>query len=218
MPILFPKKVFTYAALCFGISMWHIPVVAQVKNTRPDTSLFSLQQIKKLSVEELMNIQVTSVSKRPEKLSEVASAIQVITQEDIRRSGATSVPEALKLAPNLEVARYNSYAWIITARGFSNVFANKLLVMIDGRTVYSPLFAGVYWDAQSVLLEDIDRIEVISGPGGTLWGANAVNGVINIITKKAKDTKGLYLSAAAGNDLHDQVSARYGGSIGSAIS
>lgn len=170
-----------------------------------------------MSFEELMNIEVTSVSKRPEKLSEVASAIQVITQEDIHRSGATTLPEALALAPNLQVAKYNSYAWVISARGFNNVFSNKLLVMIDGRTVYSPLFAGVYWDAQSVPLQDIDRIEVISGPGGTLWGANAVNGVINIITKKAKDTRGLYVSAAAGNYLHDQFSARYGGAIGSSI-
>lgn len=164
-----------------------------------------------------MNIEVTSVSKRPEKLSEVASAIQVITQDDIRRSGATSLPEALKLSPNLQVAQYNSYAWIISARGFNNVFSNKLLVMIDGRTVYSPLFAGVYWDAQSVLLEDIERIEIISGPGGTIWGANAVNGVINIITKKAKDTQGLYASAAAGNYLNHKLSARYGGKIGPSI-
>jgi len=170
-----------------------------------------------MSFEELMNIEVTSVSKKPEKLSEVASAIQVITQEDIHRSGATNLPEALSLSPNLQVAKYNSYAWVISARGFNNVFSNKLLVMIDGRTVYSPLFAGVYWDAQSVPLEDIDRIEVISGPGGTLWGANAVNGVINIITKKTKDTQGLYVSAAAGGYLRDQIYARYGGSISSSI-
>nr|WP_294942636.1 TonB-dependent receptor [uncultured Mucilaginibacter sp.] len=182
-----------------------------------DTLQFSPQKIKQLSVEELMNIEVTSVSKRPEKLSEVASAIQVITNEDIRRSGATNLPEALKLSPNLHVAQYNAYAWIISARGFNNVFANKLLVMIDGRTVYSPLFAGVFWDAQYLPLEAVDRIEVISGPGGTLWGANAVNGVINIITKKAKDTQGLYLSAAAGGYLNNQVSARYGGQIGKSL-
>jgi len=195
------------------------PVFAQLnKKSIPDTDMLSVQQIKNMSVEDLMNIEVTSVSKRPEKLSEVASAIQVITQEDIRRSGAVNLPDALRLSPNLQVAQYNAYAWVISARGFNNVFSNKLLVMIDGRTVYSPLFAGVYWDAQSVPLQDIDRIEVISGPGGTLWGANAVNGVINIITKKAKDTQGLYVSAAGGgHSLHDQYVARYGGHIGNAI-
>lgn len=200
--------------VCIGVS----PVCAQFnKNAAPVTDTLSVQQIKKMSVEELMNIEVTSVSKRPEKLSEVASAIQVITQEDIRRSGAVNLPDALKLSPNLQVAQYNAYAWVISARGFNNVFSNKLLVMIDGRTVYSPLFAGVFWDAQSIPLQDIDRIEVISGPGGTLWGANAVNGVINIITKKAKDTQGLYVSAAGGNSLHDQFVARYGGRIGKAV-
>ncbi|MDB5141457.1 MAG: TonB-dependent receptor [Mucilaginibacter sp.] len=216
MKHIYPSML-TWVLFCFSFSLPVSAVFSQDKKRPVADTLLTAQQIKTLSVEQLMNIQVTSVSKRPEKLSEVASAIQVITQEDIRRSGATSLPEALKLAPNLEVARYNSYAWIITARGFSNVFANKLLVLIDGRTVYSPLFAGVFWDAQSVPLEDIDRIEVISGPGGTLWGSNAVNGVINIITKKAKDTPGLYLSAAAGNQMHDQFSARYGGKIGSSI-
>lgn len=218
MKHIYPNQVLAWAMLCIGLNLTTKPAFAQQKKgTGIDTGLFTVQQIKKLSIEELITIEVTSVSKHPEKLSEVASAIQVITQEDIHRSGATSLPEALKLAPNLQVARYNSYAWIITARGFGNVFANKLLVLIDGRPVYSPLFAGVYWDAQSVLLEDVERIEVISGPGGTLWGSNAVNGVINIITKKAKDTPGLYLSAAAGNQLHNQFSARYGGKIGSSI-
>jgi iron complex outermembrane receptor protein len=167
-------------------------------------------------MEELMNVEVevTSVSRRPEKLSEVASAIQVITREDISRSAATNLPEALRLLPNLQVAQLSANAWIISARGFDASFSNKLLVMIDGRTVYSPLFAGVYWDAQSVLLEDVERIEVVSGPGGTLWGANAVNGVINIITKSAKNTKGLYASGAAGSFLRDFGAVRYGGSIG----
>jgi iron complex outermembrane recepter protein len=172
------------------------------------------QALKKLSIEELMNIEVTSVSKAPEKLTQAASAIQVITQDDILRSGATSIPEALRLAPNLQVAQLNSHHWIISARGFNSTFANKLLVMIDGRTVYSPLFAGVFWDAQNVLLADVDRIEIISGPGGTLWGANAVNGIINIITKRAKDTGGLYVSASVGSVLKDLMEARYGGTIG----
>ena len=176
------------------------------------------EDLKKLSMEELMNLKVTSVSRRPEKLTEVASAIQVITHDEIRRSGATSIPEALRLASNLQVAQLNSSAWIISARGFNAVFSNKLLVMIDGRTVYSPLFAGVFWDVQNVLLEDVDRIEVISGPGGTAWGANAVNGVINIITRKASETQGLYASAGAGNYLRQKGSLRYGGTLGSNLS
>ncbi len=208
----FPQKAITCLLLCLIAGAFHSIALAQV-----DSARYTAAGIKKLSIDELMNIEVTSVSRHAEKLSEVASAIQVITNEDIRRSGAKSLPEALRLAPNLQVAQYNSYAWIISARGFNNVFSNKLLVMIDGRTVYSPLFAGVYWDVQSVMLEDVDRIEVISGPGGTMWGSNAVNGVINIITKKAKDTKGLYLSAGAGTYLHDNVTARYGGSIGKSI-
>lgn len=174
----------------------------------------SIDTLKQLSLEELLNLEVTSVSRREEKLSEVASAIQVITREDIRRSAATSLPEALRLATNLQAGQLNSNAWIIGARGFNSAFPNKLLVMIDGRTVYSPLFAGVFWDAQSVVLEDIERIEVISGPGGTLWGANAVNGVINIITRKATDTAGLYATAAGGSFLRQHEAVRYGGKLG----
>jgi iron complex outermembrane receptor protein len=184
----------------------------------------SSTQLKKLSLEELMNIEVSLVSKSPQKLSEVPSAIQVITDEDIRRSGATQLTEALRLASNLMVAQTNSHDWAITSRGFNGAplanyrLANKLLVMINGRSIYSPLFGGVFWDAQSVFLEDIDRIEVVSGPGGTLWGANAVNGVINVITKKASDTQGLFVSAAAGTFLKDVASLRYGGKITKGLS
>ncbi|MGA9335452.1 MAG: TonB-dependent receptor [Rudaea sp.] len=160
-----------------------------------------------------MNIKVTSVSRRPEKLSKTASAIQVITGEEIRRSGATSLPEALRLAGNLDVAQKNSHDWAITARGFNTALANKLLVMIDGRTVYTPLFSGVFWDSQNYLLADIDRIEVISGPGGTLWGANAVNGVINIITKRARDTQGLYAEAGGGSRSQGFGGLRYGAKL-----
>lgn len=174
----------------------------------------SPKQIKRLSVEELMNLEVTLVSRTPEKLTTVASAIQVITSEDIRRSAATNIPEALRLAGNLQVAQLSSSVWIISARGFNNVFANKLLVMIDGRTVYTPLYGGVLWEQQNVLLEDVDRIEVVSGPGGTLWGANAVNGIINIITKHSSQTKGLYASITAGDFVQDIASLRYGGSLG----
>src|SRR5580658_5801993 len=146
----------------------------------------SPSELKNMSLEQLFDTEVTSVSREPEKLSESPSAIQIITQDDIERSGASSIPEALRLADNLDVAQINSHDWGISARGFNTDLANKLLVLIDGRSVYTPLFSGVFWDVQDYLLEDIDRIEVISGPGGTLWGANAVNGVINIITKSAK--------------------------------
>ncbi len=169
--------------------------------------------LKQMSVDELMDIQVTSVSKRPEKLSETASAIQVITDDDIRRAGATSLPEALRLASNLEVAQVDSRQWAISARGFNNVFADKMLVLIDGRTVYTPLYAGVYWDVQDTMIEDLDRIEVISGPGATQWGANAVNGVINITTKSAKDTQGSLLVAGIGTELRNSDEVRYGGKL-----
>ncbi|HEY6451760.1 MAG TPA: TonB-dependent receptor [Steroidobacteraceae bacterium] len=184
------------------------PCLAQ---SDPDGAAPSIGQLKQLNLEDLMNVQVTSVARRPQKLLDTASAIQVITQDDIRRSGATSLPEALRLADNLEVAQKNSHDWAISARGFNTALANKLLVMIDGRTVYTPLFSGVFWDIQDYPLADIDRIEVISGPGGTLWGANAVNGVINIITKSATATQGLSVEAGAGSELKDSGTVRYGG-------
>ena len=190
-------------------------VKAQVTGSVQDT-LWAIE-LKELSLEELMNIEVTSVSRHPEKLGEVASAIQVITGDDIRRSGASNIPEALKLAANLAVAQRGSHSWGISARGFNTELANKLLVMIDGRTVYTPLFSGVFWDRQDYLLQDIDRIEVISGPGGTLWGANAVNGVINIITKNARETRGTYLSAGGGSALQYFARMRYGGMLDSNI-
>ena len=170
----------------------------------------SSASLKNMSLEELMDIEVISTTRHPSKLFEATSAIQVITSEDIRRSGATSLPEALRLADNLDVAQRSSHDWAITARGFNTALANKLLVMIDGRTVYTPLFSGVFWDSQNYLLADIDRIEVISGPGGSLWGANAVNGVINIITKRAQETQGGYLEAGAGGELEALGGARYG--------
>src|SRR3989454_5921369 len=168
-----------------------------------------------LSLEELANLEVTSVSRRAERLSDAPASIFVITGDDIRRSGATSIPEALRLAPNLEVARVDSRQYAISARGFNqpNAIANKLLVVIDGRTVYTPLFSGVFWDAQDTLLEDVDRIEVISGPGATLWGANAVNGVINVISRRAADTQGTLLVAGAG-ELERGAAARPGGKLG----
>ena len=195
------------AALCLAF------LLASVAAADEPAYLPAPSAMKKLTLAQLMDLDVTSVSKHPEKLSEVASAIQVITGDEIRRSGATRLPEALRLASNLEVAQIDSRQWAITARGFNNVFADKMLVLIDGRTVYTPLYAGVYWDAQDVVLEDVDRIEVISGPGATQWGANAVNGVINITTKNARDTQGGLVVGAAGNELSDFGTVRYGGQL-----
>src|SRR5256714_9815584 len=166
-----------------------------------------------MSLEDLANLEVTSVSRRAERLADAPAALYVITGEDIRRSGVTSLPEALRLAPNLEVARIDARQYAISARGFNNSIGNKLLVLIDGRTVYTPLFSGVFWDAQDTLLEDVERIEVISGPGATLWGANAVNGVINVITRRAADTQGTLLVAGA-RDPQRGAAARPGGKLG----
>jgi iron complex outermembrane receptor protein len=177
----------------------------------------STAALKRLSLEELLDLEVTTVSRTEQRASEAAAAVHVITAEDIRRSGARSIPEALRLAPNLQVAQANARAWAISARGFSAPFANKLLVLIDGRSVYTPLFSGVFWDAQDTLLEDIDRIEVISGPGAALWGANAVNGIINIITRAASDTQGVLASAAAGTFERVTGAIRYGGQNGEAL-
>src|SRR6202163_3046803 len=167
-----------------------------------------------ITLEDLMNLQVTSVSKRAQKLADAAAAIFVITQDDIRRSGASSIPEALRMAPGLEVARIDQNKWAIGSRGFNGRFDNKLLVLIDGRSVYTPLFSGVYWNVQDVMLEDIDRIEVIRGPGATLWGANAVDGVINIITKPSQLTQGGMVSAEVGTGERTTESAQYGGKVG----
>ncbi|MGZ3158783.1 MAG: TonB-dependent receptor plug domain-containing protein [Burkholderiaceae bacterium] len=173
----------------------------------------SQNDLANMSLEELVNIQITSVSKKSESLSDAAASVFVITNEDIHRAGVTNLPDALRLAPNLQVAQTSASDTSISARGFNSSSADKLLVLIDGRSVYTPLFSGVFWDVQDVMLEDIDRIEVISGPGGTLWGTNAVNGVINIMTKSAKDTQGGLVSIGAGNREGD-AAFRYGGTIG----
>jgi iron complex outermembrane receptor protein len=170
------------------------------------------------SIEDLMNMEVTSVSKKEQKLSSVAAAIFVITQEDIRRSGATNIPDLLRMVPGLDVAQINANAWAISARAFNSQFADKLLVLIDGRAVYTPINGGVYWDTQDVPLEDIERIEVVRGPGGTVWGANAVNGVINIITKKAADTQGGLLTGGGGTQAQGFGTLQYGGKIKEATS
>jgi len=165
------------------------------------------------SLEDLMNIEITSVSKKEEKLFQATAAVYVITQEEIVRSGLNSIPDLLRLVPGLDVARIDGTKWAVSSRGFNNRFANKLLVLIDGRSVYTPETAGVYWEAQDVLLEDVERIEVIRGPGGTLWGANAVNGVINIITKHTRETQGGLVTAGAGSEERGFGSVRYGGKL-----
>lgn len=158
-----------------------------------------------LSLEELMNETVTSVSKQEQKLRDAPAAVSVLTNEDLRRSGVTTLPDALRLVPGMTVAAVNAREWAVSARGPGFVFANKLLVLIDGRAVYTPLFSGVYWDLQQTMLEDVDRIEVIRGPGATIWGANAVNGVINIITEPAADSAGTHLFAGGGTDRKSVV-------------
>ena len=167
-----------------------------------------------LPLEELMHIEVTSASKKAQLLSDAPAAIFVINQEDIKRSGATSIPDALRLAPGLEVGRIDANKWAVSARGFNGRFANKLLVLIDGRSIYTQAFSGVYWENQDVMLEDIDRIEVIRGPGAALWGANAVNGVINIMTKHSADTKGGLIAAGGGTQELGFGSLRYGTQLG----
>ncbi|SFB82667.1 TonB-dependent receptor plug domain-containing protein [Massilia yuzhufengensis] len=170
------------------------------------------EDLETLSLEALANVRVTSVSRRSEAAADAAASVYVISAEAIRRSGLPTLPEVLRLAPNLQVARVDARNYAVTARGFNSAFENKLLVLIDGRSVYTPLFSGVFWDAQDVVLEDVERIEVISGAGATMWGANAVNGVINIITKAAGATQGTQLSASTQRDLHIGA-VRHGGTL-----
>ena len=198
------------AALAAGM-LTALPVqAATLDDTLPD-------DLTEMSMEALMDIEITSVAKKPQKKSAAAAAIFVITNDDLRRWGVTSIPEALRRVPGVDVAKIDANKWAITSRGFNSRFANKLLVLIDGRSVYTPLFAGVYWDNQDVVLQDVERIEVIRGPGGTLWGANAVNGVINIITKSATDTQGDMVSVTAGDEVRGIGVARHGGKLKNGI-
>ncbi|MGE5206533.1 MAG: TonB-dependent receptor plug domain-containing protein, partial [Chlamydiota bacterium] len=183
-----------------------LPAPSSAQQPKPDLG--------EMSIEQLMQIKVVSAGKKEQALADTAAAVYVITQEEIRRSGVTSVPEALRLAPGVQVARIGSNAWAITIRGFNYRYPDKLLVLIDGRTVYSPIFSGVFWELHDLVLEDIDRIEVIRGPGGTMWGANAMNGVINIITKRAQDTQGGLVTAAGGSQAYASGAARYGAGSG----
>src|SRR6202171_941845 len=179
----------------------------------PQSDQDSGAPLKHLSLEQLGDIEVTTASKEPEQVWRTPAAIYVLTQDDIRRSGATSIPEVLRLVPGVEVARVTSNSWAVGIRGFGSGFSKSVLVMIDGRSVYTPLFAGVEWNVQNLLLEDVERIEVIRGPGGTIWGSNAVNGVINIITKSAQHTHGIDASAGSGNTDQSRDALRYGSSF-----
>ena len=183
--------------------------VTRAESAEQDSAVY----MKNFSLEDLLNLEVTSVSKKKEKILNAPAAVFVISSEDIRRSGVTSIPDALRMVPGVQVAKVDSSKWAISARGFNGRFANKLLVLMDGRSLYTPFYSGVFWDVQDTMLEDIDRIEIIRGPGAALWGANAVNGVINIITKNAKDTRGGLITAGAGTYERGFVGARAGGAI-----
>jgi iron complex outermembrane receptor protein len=183
-----------------------LPATSFAQQPKPDLG--------EMSIEQLMQIKVVSAGKKEQALADTAAAVYVITQEEIRRSAVTSVPEALRLAPGVQVARISANAWAITIRGFNYRYPDKLLVLVDGRTVYSPIFSGVFWELHDLVLEDIDRIEVIRGPGGTMWGANAMNGVINIITKHTQDTAGGMVTAAGGSQAYASAAARYGAGSG----
>ncbi len=178
--------------------------------TSPFISVSS-SEVLDLSLEELLQMKVTTAGKKSQTLSNVAAAVYVISNEDIRRSTATTIPELLRMVPGMSVGRLNNGEWAVSARGDNGVYANQLLVLIDGRSVYTPIFAGVWWDEQDVLLEDIERIEIVLGPGASIWGANAVNGVVNIITKNASETQGGIVAVSGGTEERYASSVRYGG-------
>ncbi len=205
-----------FIALCLGVIC--VPLISYSGSTwasEASTPIIAADNpYLGMSLEDLMQVQVSVASKKPQTLQDTAAAVFVLNHEDIRRSGATSIPEVLRLVPGVQVARLYGHAWAITSRGFISTFSNKLLVLIDGRSVFSPLFSGVYWDIQNVMLEDVDRIEVVRGSGGATWGANAVNGVINIITKSAHATQGGLLVAGGGNDEKGFGAGRYGFALG----
>lgn len=210
----FPQS--QWLPLLFVLALLNTPV--QADDPQPSAAgQAAPSTLKNLTIEQLSEIEVTSPSKEPTRAFQSPVAIYVITGEDIRRSGATTIPDALRLAPGVEVARIDGSKWSVGIRGFGTRLSRDVLVLIDGRTVYTPLFAGTYWEVQDTLLEDIDRIEVIRGPGGTVWGPNAVNGVINIITKNTKETQGAFASAGGGNQEQGFANFRYGGDDGKGL-
>jgi iron complex outermembrane receptor protein len=202
-------RFFVIATTLLTLSQLPNHVCAQAVGSGSSTSTNSTE----LTLDQLVNLTVTSVTRTETKLNDAPAAISVITQEDIERSGATSIPEALRMAPGMDVAQINASEWAVGARGFNSQYSDKLLVLEDGRSVYTPSFAGVVWGVQDLMLEDLDRIEVIRGPGASLWGANAVNGVVNIISKSAKDTQGLLVTTSAGTEMQPSTAIRYGDAI-----
>ncbi|MBN2201030.1 TonB-dependent receptor [bacterium] len=172
------------------------------------------QDLTMLSLEELMNVEVLTATRKPGLLSEIPAAIDVVTAEDIRRSGAMNIPDALRGVPGMEVARVDANKWAVSARGFNSIYSNKLLVLLDGRSLYSPIFSGVFWESHDLLMEDVSRIEVIRGPGATLWGAGAMNGIVNIVSRDAGSTPGLYLDAGGGTEELRWFNGRFGGFAG----
>jgi iron complex outermembrane receptor protein len=194
-----------------GCLLMFLAVRREVGAQEPGLGVPQKTDLASMNIEDLMNLQVTTASKTEQKLSQTAAAMYVITQEDIRRSGMSSVAELIRMVPGMDVAQVGSNTWAISSRGFNDRFANKLLVLVDGRAVYTLTYSGVYWEVQDLVLEDIDRVEVIRGPGGLLWGANAVNGVINIITKKAEDTQGALVTLESGNQERSSTTTQFGG-------
>ena len=215
-------KSFAFAAVIFGLAAslsaqeaYHTPIEPEPPAEPPSReSSRSPSELKKLPLEELVDVQITSASRRAEPLSQAASAVDVITSEDILRSGVTNIPDALRLGTEMEVAQVDGHTWAISTRGFNITAANKMQVLMDGRSLYTPLYSGVFWDVQQTFLPDIAQIEIIRGPGATLWGANAINGVINIRTKTAQETQGLLLYGGAGNEETGFGGLRYGGNVG----
>jgi iron complex outermembrane recepter protein len=200
-----------YLQICAGLCLLQAAVV----QAEPATQTTALpEDLTEISLESLTNIQVTSVSKRAESLSGAAAAVYVLTGNEIRRSGVRSLPEALRLVPGLTVAQIDAHTWAVTARGFNGTVADKLEVLMDGRSLYTPFFSGVFWDEKNTFIQDIDRIEVIRGPGAALWGANAVNGVINIVTKSAGETQGTLAEAGGGGEIDGFAGIRHGGELG----
>ena len=187
--------------------------VGSISATEPAATNEAAKVLRSMSMEELMSVKVTTVSKKEERLSDAAAAVTAITQEDIRRSGVTTIPDALRLAPGVNVGRVDAHEWAVAVRGLNDTFTSSLLTLIDGRTIYTPLFAGTFWQANDVLLENIDRIEVIRGPGSTVWGANAFNGVVNVVTKPAAETQGLLVTEGNGSQQTVAAGLQYGGKL-----
>src|SRR4051812_7179757 len=211
-----PQSALTLQRAARVVALGTLFTAIQISSPAYSYAQETADELKRLTLEELTQVDVTSTSRVPTTAWETPAAIYVFTHEDIRRSGATTLPEVLRLVPGVQVSRIDSGHWAVGIRGFANQLSKSVLVLIDGRSVYTPLFAGVYWQLQDTVLEDIDRIEVIRGPGGTVWGSNAVNGVINIITKSARDTTGVLVSGttgAAGAFGHGVAEARVGTTI-----